>query len=913
MGKLQYLCAELQTDIFVPNNTKNHRPNHLWGVALLLCLAIGLTQEAFCQAVLRVRHYSQRDFEQGVVTQMIQDSAGYIWLATFNGLLRYDGYDFQHHKNKPGESVHVSNSRLEDLDLTREGNIVCRSYDNKLYLFDTQRFCFTTKLDTLPTNDLVACPTSSRNKSSHAITYNIHDLPSDVQKAVSIQNGKEGSANFMAFHDRWGDTWIQLNNGILYYYNPSLKRLEEATFHEEGQRKVLHTDAQLTLQDQQGNIWYRDSDNGLNYLCFESRTYDEITHPQQMQPRAMLTDRNGRLWVGWKHTSKTEFGSLSLYDSQLNLLGFVSTNGELKQQAEQAPFDLGGVYSLLEDKRGNIWIGTRYSGLYILQPTQNLKKFKCYHYEAEEGTEGSLQNNSIYHIAEDTNGRIWLATWGQSIHITEPSADLSKLSFHSIKNTQIENLTTEQEKLVRRVRHIFFDHQGRLIASTESGLLTCDNPHSAFEQLNFQLISNNGEVNSLNGSSIQHVSELTDNRLLISTLGGLNVMTSDNPLNKNSFINCLTEGIQGHNVYSTIETSERKIWVVTESSVLMADDSLKQAISIFPNAEVCSEAIPIKDKKSRLYFSLDNTVFCLRDTSIVKPEWVPQITLNKISRTDKGYGFYDISWSAIDYRNPQEIKYAYKIKKKDNTTFSDWIEIENNHTLENLTTARYGSFILMIRSTDAEGFWCDNTIEIPLEFDPTFQEYLNAFFFILLLVAICIILFQMIRYWNYRKKHKQAVKALLNSERTPVIIDDNDESSMMTQSDDHRSLNNPVNNAQSDRMKPEDIIFLQKLDQFIDKNILSGDLNIQLIADEAGMSRTVFYRYLKSITGVAPVEYVRIYKVKRACQLLSDPQKTLTEVAYESGFGSPQSFAKAFKEVKKCTPKEYRSKIIQLE
>lgn len=895
------------------NIRKKHQDNHLTAIALLLCLAIGLTQEAFSQAVLRVRNYSQRDFEQGVVTQMMQDSAGYIWLATFNGLLRYDGYDFVHYKNQPGDSIHLSNNRLEDLYLTRDGNIVCRSYDNKLYLFDTHRFCFTAKYDTLPTNDIVDCPTSSRDKPSHAITYNASDLPSEIQKAISAQNGKEGSVPFMAFHDRWGDTWIQLNNGILYYYNPSHKRLEEATFHEDGQQQVLHTDAQLPMQDQQGNIWYRDSDNGLNYLCLESRTYDEIIHPLQMQPRAMLTDRDGRLWVGWKHTSKTEFGSLSLYDRQLNLQGFLSTNGELKLQAEQAPFDLGGVYSLVEDRHGNIWIGTRYSGLYILQPTTNAKKFKCYHYEAKEGSEGALQNNSIYHIAEDASGRIWLATWGQSIHITDPSADLSKLSFYPIKNTQIENLRTEQENLVRRVRHIFFDHQGQLIVSTESGLLTCNDPSLSHEQLKFKLISNNGEANSLHGGSIQHVSELRDHRLLISTLSGLNATTSDNPLNTNSFYNCLAEGVQGHNVYSTIQATEGTIWVVTESSVMMIDDSLKQAVSVFPNAEVCSEAIPIRDQHKRLYFSLDNTVFCLRDTAIEKPEWTPQIVLNKLSRIDKGYGFYNISWSSIDYRNPQGIKYAYKIINKDNTTFSDWIEIDNNHTLKNLTTAHYGSFLLLIRSTDAEGFWCDNTIEIPLEFNPTFQEYLNAFFFILLLVAICIILFQMIRYWSYRKKHKQAVEALLNSERNSVIIDDQPSSSMMTGTDDHRRAEKPTNTAKADQMQSEDIIFLQKLDQFIEKNILSGDLNIQLIAEKAGMSRTVFYRYLKSITGVAPVEYVRIYKVKRACQLLADPKKTLTEVAYESGFGTSQSFTKAFKEVKKCTPKEFRSKFVQSE
>jgi AraC-like DNA-binding protein len=92
---------------------------------------------------------------------------------------------------------------------------------------------------------------------------------------------------------------------------------------------------------------------------------------------------------------------------------------------------------------------------------------------------------------------------------------------------------------------------------------------------------------------------------------------------------------------------------------------------------------------------------------------------------------------------------------------------------------------------------------------------------------------------------------------------------------------------------------------------LDKDFYIQQVADNFGMSRTIFYRRLRAITGLAPVEYVRNFRIRHACQLLHDPKYSIADVAYLCGFGTPQSFNKTFKEVKNCSPGEFRSKIVQ--
>ena len=72
------------------------------------------------------------------------------------------------------------------------------------------------------------------------------------------------------------------------------------------------------------------------------------------------------------------------------------------------------------------------------------------------------------------------------------------------------------------------------------------------------------------------------------------------------------------------------------------------------------------------------------------------------------------------------------------------------------------------------------------------------------------------------------------------------------------------------------------------------------------LSRTVFYRKIKSILGVSPKDFVRDMRVKRAVQLLNTGAYSISEIAYMSGFSSPQYFSRVFREVMNCTPSEYK-------
>ena len=102
--------------------------------------------------------------------------------------------------------------------------------------------------------------------------------------------------------------------------------------------------------------------------------------------------------------------------------------------------------------------------------------------------------------------------------------------------------------------------------------------------------------------------------------------------------------------------------------------------------------------------------------------------------------------------------------------------------------------------------------------------------------------------------------------------------------------------------------FICNILQSVEENIQNSEFRIDDLAEAMSMSRTVFYRKVKSLMGVSPVDFVKTMRIKRAVQLLEQDELTVSEVGYMSGFTTPQYFSRVFKEAMGCTPKEYKLK-----
>ncbi len=102
-------------------------------------------------------------------------------------------------------------------------------------------------------------------------------------------------------------------------------------------------------------------------------------------------------------------------------------------------------------------------------------------------------------------------------------------------------------------------------------------------------------------------------------------------------------------------------------------------------------------------------------------------------------------------------------------------------------------------------------------------------------------------------------------------------------------------------------LFMKNLMKLMHENIDNFDLNIDYLASELGMSRTVFFNKLKSLTGLSPVEFVREVRFERAAEYIRNSDYTVSEISYLVGIEDPRYFSRCFKQKFGKTPSDYRT------
>ena len=102
-----------------------------------------------------------------------------------------------------------------------------------------------------------------------------------------------------------------------------------------------------------------------------------------------------------------------------------------------------------------------------------------------------------------------------------------------------------------------------------------------------------------------------------------------------------------------------------------------------------------------------------------------------------------------------------------------------------------------------------------------------------------------------------------------------------------------------------DELFLQKVIKIVEEKMGDTQFNIDVVADNVNMSRSAFYKKLKSLTTFSPVEFVREIRLKRSIQYFDAGEHNITTIAYEAGFTSAKYFSTCFKQRFGETPSEY--------
>ena len=366
---------------------------------------------------IRFTHLStEQGLSQSRVDHMLQDRRGFIWIGTYNGLNRYDGYRFKTYKPDPDDPHSLDGLFVSALFEDRSGALWIGT-DQGLNRFD---------------------PATERFAHFRADPDNPHDLSGFPEHITQ---------------DRDGMLWLATHNG-LDRLDPSSRRFTHYRNDPDDSQSLSSNDVRFVLEDRQGTLWVA---TGAGLDAFDRRTghvrrYSNFQQPPSAPLDRILEDRSGMLWV-----SATRGGGLASLDPKTG----VFTRYTWFEGWPGTP-DTRECSAILEDRHGMLWFATKPDGLVRFDRARRLFT----RYRNDPGDPASLNDNIAVSLLEDREGGIWAGTskGGVNRFPNEPSP------FTVFRNEPGNPNSLDAGTLVS----VFEDSQGILWIGTQSQLNRLD-------------------------------------------------------------------------------------------------------------------------------------------------------------------------------------------------------------------------------------------------------------------------------------------------------------------------------------------------------------------------------------------------------------------------------------------------------
>ena len=570
-----------------------------------------------------------------------------------------------------------------------------------------------------------------------------------------IKHGRKSRK--LIFEDNAKNLWLLPTEGNFCYYDRKERTLKPLLTDINNPKSIFSPLVRSYTLDNQGNCWFATA-RGVEKLCFFPQSYQFNLTDYEAETRAFLQDSNKRLWTA----SKSNY--IQIFAPDGNLVGYLSKQGNIIKEKQSF---YNGVYSILEDKDGNIWLGTKEIGLFQLKKT-GANHYSIHHFEHQTNDPYSLSSNSIYAIFQDSRNNIWIGCYGGGLNLLAQAKD-GKVSFiHS--NNELRNYPIAYGM---KVRNIAEAPGGVILVGTTNGLLTFSNNFERLEEIKFyRNIRRPGDKNSLSANDIMHIyTDKNKTTYIISFTGGVNKVISPNLLNENiQFRNYdKNNGLASDLALSMIEDTQNQLWVVSEIALSKFDP----AKETFENYELSSiyqefnfsEALPIINARNQIILGTDKGFLEVSPEKMRKSSYVPPIVFTGLKiqghLTDHSIDNLEelelepsqrnvtFQFAALDYVNPKGILYAYRLQGLE----KEWNEADNNRSASYINLPA-GKYQLQIKSTNSDGVWVDNVRTLSIHVLPTFWETYWAwlFYFILFILFTASIVY--VLFYIYRLRHR---------------------------------------------------------------------------------------------------------------------------------------------------------------
>ena len=545
-------------------------------IYVVILLGLMACVRVFAQQInIKFEHLSiEEGLSQSGVNCILQDSRGFLWFGTGDGLNKYDGYSFEIYKHDPDNAGNLSNNDVLALFEDRSGTlwIGTRRGLNK---YNPRDNTFTHWLnDSDNPSSLSHNHVLSIYESQDGLLWigtnggGLNRFDKDSNQFTRFLNQPENPNSlshndvFSISSDSMDTLWIGTRDGLNQFdsKNEAFIRWPDRP----GNAKSLsHNEVRAIFADRSGTLWIGTRD-GLNEVDLQEGTLRRwLNEPGNSKSlshneiRSIFEDSSGMLWIG------TWGGGLNRFNHQDKTFSFW-----IRSPKNPASLSDNSVYSIYEDRSGVLWIGT-VRGINKHDP----EKSKFVHWTNEQGNVNSISNKRVFSVIDDRAGVLWIGT----------VAGLNKFERQQNRISHWVNEPEDPQSLSHNhIRAILEDRTGTLWIGTEAGGINTFNRRT---EGNFtRWLNDPGNPHSLSHNSIRSIYEDSLGVLWVGTVSGLNKF---NP-RQNTFIRWINEpgnpnSLSHDHVRTILEDRSGTLWIGTYGGGLNKFDREKETFTSWIN------------------------------------------------------------------------------------------------------------------------------------------------------------------------------------------------------------------------------------------------------------------------------------------------------------------------------------------
>jgi signal transduction histidine kinase/DNA-binding response OmpR family regulator/ligand-binding sensor domain-containing protein len=585
-----------------------------------------------------------------------------------------------------------------------------------------------------------------------------------------------------------GEIWVQPNEGDFSKYDPIKHQLIPFTPPPLSFFGNFTNNFNAPFFDKQDNLWYSFQSSGLIKVVFSENNFKPYqknansSHSTIKDVRCILQKKDGTIWVSTKQDQ------IIVLDKNLNKIGCLSPSGQLK---ENSIWNKAG-YSIIEDSQSNMWIGTRGDGLYKLIPQGKPFTYKVIHFKNEASNPYSLTNDDIYSVFQDKKNRIWIGTLDGVNLVTSTASGTTR--FISYKN----EWKTYPIDAFNKIRCIKQSPDDVMYIGTTNGLLTFD-PDIIIN--NFSKIKSNESARNLHknliGNDIIDLCITKQDLFIATTDGGINKVVKKDafgfPLAFKNYGQ--QEGLPTENILSLLKDLDGNIWITSDNSLTRFYPG-KEFFEVYPEIKWImdghnfSEATRFCLNSGELLFGYSGGLLHFYSDQIKTNNFSPYLAITKFKLLNQkstennesninlsidnsknlilkhDQNFFTIEFAALDFKNPSNTKYAYKLEGFDR----NWNYIQNQRTAI-YTNVPKGDYVFKVKSTNSQGIWASNERQLPITVKPSIW---NTTFFQILYAILVVAILLLINYTLntiYRLKTNVKLEKKMSDMKQKFFID----------------------------------------------------------------------------------------------------------------------------------------------